>query len=488
MLHRGLTPEAACRCRLVVLEHEAKEPAQDADLLILRLGAPRRKRGKPDTVGHAYWRLRPRLVAGGAPLDPELVEPTQEYLPLSLPPPLRAFYATAFAELVEQWGQHDTVPLIRRPSAALAALSDWHRACNGRHGTRLTPQRISGFLSRRASADGGVDAVSIALMRGRTDVASATQAYYQLSNPERVQADTDGFWRRVIEEVRAEMGDTVPAWLSVPWPRQQALALGGQEPGLGSRKVPTRGTVRKTVAHLLRRLRSSGRALRSRVALETISEAHNAYALYTMHCILWMLIARGIRDPIPDLRHLDRRSGLVAMCDKSAEDQYSTRLVWAPDSFFEQLEHYRQHLEVLAERLLLHAPTQAERIQRSLSHWRDSASVGTVPDGLPSLIVEIIDGRLVPLTAEDATGARMPLRLRMAANSSRHYLRTYLADVGCPDDLIDAQLGHWYHGREPWGVSSSLSPGAFARVMQRYLGDVFSEMGFRPIRSPLLRP
>jgi hypothetical protein len=487
MLHRGMAPEAVLRCRLAVIGPEVAEPADERDILLLRLAPPRRKRDKPGAVERAYWRLRPRLVVGGAPIDSAAAEPTQEYLRLTLPPPLAAFYIAACRDEIDQWGQRETIPLVRQPERVLALLPDWCSSSNSRHGTRLTPQRISGFLARRAAADAGVDAVSVALIRGRTDVTSATQAYYQLSSPERLDADFAGFWRHVLEEARAEVEDSAPAWLSAPWPRQQGLVLGGQS-GVGSRKVPSRSTVRNTVAHLRRRVWSSAKTYRSRGTPERLAEAHNAYALYTMHCILWSLAARGIRDPVPDLRHLDRRSGLVALCDKSAEDRYSTRLVWAPDGFFEHLEHYRKHLDALAERLLLYAPTQADRIQRSLVHWRDSASVETVPEGLPAVVVEIIDGKLVPLTAEDATGARMPLRLRLAANSSRHYLRTYLADVGCPDDLIDAQLGHWQHGREPWGASSSLAPVMFARAMSRYLGGVLADLGFRPVRSPLLPP
>ena len=54
-----------------------------------------------------------------------------------------------------------------------------------------------------------------------------------------------------------------------------------------------------------------------------------------------------------------------------------------------------------------------------------------------------------------------------------------------PSPLIYAHLGHWHLGREPWGISSSLSPLDYGRAIDAPIGHLLDELGFRPLPSTL---
>lgn len=490
MVSRGLDPEQAIDCRLAVLHADEPEPEELRDVLIAR------RPSKPRHPAQAqwYWRTCPRWVTGGAPIRPDLVRATSPVLRLPLPPPLAAFLDRVVAPDGKSTGVSQ--PLIRRPQRVMALLTGagtakgnsprrgWCSTLNRLYGTRLSARRISRFFPRWALAHGALDGVSIAALRGQVDATSVTQAYYQHVDPELLAARFSRGWQKIIEETLPEIAaDQVPAWLRTPWPAQHAMAFPGLAEGVGSRRVPTAAAVRQVVCWLQDGIQAArGRGHR----WEDLVVQHNRYVLYTLHYLLWALGARAVRDPLPDPRLIDRGTGLVVLCDKSADDRYSTRLVYAPEDFLEHLGCYHDHLRQLAHHLALRQTEAYLRLMASQREWTASTRSAPGAHRLTTPFVECLgNGEWVPLTSEAATLARLPQALRLAPNSSRHYLRTYLAERGCPEDLIDAQLGHWHHGREPWGASSSLSPQSFAGYMRGYLGQMTGELGFKPLASPL---
>jgi hypothetical protein len=480
MLERGLDPPQVLDCRFALIEGAQAPPIDARDLLTVQVPRPT-PRDKARPAENWHWWTQPKLVSGGQVLNEALVRETQAQLVLPVVPPLAAFYASALAaERIRMTSDGaetgDSVPLVRNRTKVLEALAQWCADVNGRRGTRWTLHRISRYFPWRAAASGELDPVSVALVRGRTDLTSATQAYYQQSDLALLQRRCMLFWRPVIEAALAEFPNTSPAWLATPWPAQNSLDLPNSGPGIGSKKVPTREAVRQIVRWLRDRLK---KASKLRGGWDDVVRYHNAYTLYSLHYLLWALGARAVREPIADLRLIEPAYNLFLLCDKSAGDLYSTRLVWAPDDFVRHFQNYRAHLLAFSERLMSHLPDEYDRYQRTFAYWRGGDNAGVPPEGIKSLFIEVLQGVFHPLSAETATGPRMPAELRLPANCSRHYLRTYLVEARCPSDMIDAQLGHWYHGREPWGASSSLAPADFALVMRSYLASFARRLGLR---------
>ncbi|WP_031410420.1 hypothetical protein [Thiomonas sp. FB-Cd] len=75
------------------------------------------------------------------------------------------------------------------------------------------------------------------------------------------------------------------------------------------------------------------------------------------------------------------------------------------------------------------------------------------------------------------TGYGLPL------NSSRHWLRTRLAQEGVPGEMIEAFMGHWQRGAEPWGRYSALPARVVTETLRPTLEKLVCEAGFSALRG-----
>ena len=137
---------------------------------------------------------------------------------------------------------------------------------------------------------------------------------------------------------------------------------------------------------------------------------------------------------------------------KKKTSGYKTRLVWLPRFVRQQMQYYREHLETL--RLPTTKPC----------FFLDQKQN----------VVEVRPRTLVPHLAEF---------LPLPANVHRRLLRTQLLKRQCPPEVVDAFLGHWYRGEEPWGEYSSFSYATFRQLLAHFLEPFLQELGFRAIRS-----
>lgn len=66
-------------------------------------------------------------------------------------------------------------------------------------------------------------------------------------------------------------------------------------------------------------------------------------------------------------------------------------------------------------------------------------------------------------------------------NSSRHYLRSTMYEQGCPVEVINAFMGHFERGEEPWGMFSGLSPVAYCDALDHVLTPLMKKDGWEPL-------
>jgi len=78
--------------------------------------------------------------------------------------------------------------------------------------------------------------------------------------------------------------------------------------------------------------------------------------------------------------------------------------------------------------------------------------------------------------------------LNVRANTHRRFLRTELVERDCPPEIVDAFMGHWQQGEEPFGKYSSFSFSEYVSVLKHHLGPLLTEIGLgRSIQSRLAR-
>jgi hypothetical protein len=51
----------------------------------------------------------------------------------------------------------------------------------------------------------------------------------------------------------------------------------------------------------------------------------------------------------------------------------------------------------------------------------------------------------------------------------------------CPEAVIDAFMGHWDRGQEPWASYSVMDPNDYRKQLLHYLEPLLSQLGFEPL-------
>jgi hypothetical protein len=80
-------------------------------------------------------------------------------------------------------------------------------------------------------------------------------------------------------------------------------------------------------------------------------------------------------------------------------------------------------------------------------------------------------------------GRRLRSVYALPFNSSRHYLRSCLLERQCPLEVINAFMGHFERGEEPWGVFSGFSPLAYRDALMDKLVPLLNEDGWEALRG-----
>ena len=87
-----------------------------------------------------------------------------------------------------------------------------------------------------------------------------------------------------------------------------------------------------------------------------------------------------------------------------------------------------------------------------------------------------------PVAVQPATILPMTRRFfPFPANFARRFMRTELLELGIAPEIMDAWMGHWWRGEEPWGRYSTFSYAKYREVLEDTLVPFLDELGLRPI-------
>lgn len=80
-------------------------------------------------------------------------------------------------------------------------------------------------------------------------------------------------------------------------------------------------------------------------------------------------------------------------------------------------------------------------------------------------------------------GTKLRTTYALPFNTSRHYLRSTLLERGCPIEVINAFMGHYERGEEPWGRFSGFSPQVYRDVLNTILVKLLADDGWEAIQG-----
>lgn len=310
------------------------------------------------------------------------------------------------------------------------------------HGARLTLKRLESALFASLAVQ-FADTVEASLVTGSQPPFGQTAALYYQASP--LSKLVDGY-RQVVS-----------AWDAF-LPHLFSERGGAQE--RDDTPVGTPYVARESsIVNATTALRDELERLRGRGEPEAIREFHNLYTAYTHWMLLWSTGFRAVHDPVGRPQEINRRRGFVFIADKTGDGNAHHRAVPAPDRLLEQLALYERHCEAVRSRTYL-------------------MGAGANPHAFFLYLDE-------KLSIQPATPALLSSELErffaLPINVSRHSLRSFLRKHSVPGGLVNAFMGHWGIGAEPWARYSTLDPEFFRASVAPVLESLIDSLGFEVV-------
>lgn len=324
---------------------------------------------------------------------------------------------------------------------------------------RLTTTKVSRKLPSVLSR-AGLDEVGVAIVCGDRTYEAQARLHYTQHRADELAAAYARALRRMFAEAGRPIAPASPA-------RQPACSA-----MVGARLVVRREELARFVG-----------ALRSEVALmpspsrSARHRYHQAFLLYTL--VMQSLLA-GVRPSNRPERILeemlahpepDRELPLViSVVEKDDQYEARARVAAIPHRLKSQLSHLVAHARATWRWQPTNLSTPAcSQAQRTFLDWADDA---VKPQA------QVIDAHW--LGRQLAT-----FGLLGAANFTRAYVRTWLLRDGCPEQQIDACLGHANAGQSPTSMHGTFDFMQHLRGLGMRLERMADELGLHPVASHL---
>lgn len=444
------TPEVACECTLV--------PA--AARCTAQLGI------FPDSKNEWNWVVKP--VVPVQSLVPEQVLSTQAVqlasrYTIPLPEPCvktMGRHLATFRKGVKVVNVFRPELLDKYMTAATFFLERVRQLSNGRQ----TFRRISAHLHELIARTPGADITTAIAITGRNDPLGAVPLHYTVN----AVASLEKYYQVACNEICDDAAIEKKPEGAVTESRRKSVHV-------GSRYVPRVKTVRQLSDNLRDRLN------KARTACEQgepqMIALHNAMIVYTAQMIGFATGYRNVRDPLLQDAEIDRVTNFAVISDKDDDSFYNSRIIWLPDCCIKQLDYYREHLELLQEWLFFYDPELFFQTRENAVSGRHAERHN------PALFVLWPDGNVNPLQPSVMKNLVSDVGYDLPGNANRHYLRSSLLAMNCPVEIINAFMGHWSRGMEPWGRYSGLSPIDYREELSPYLVQLLRDDGWKETRG-----
>lgn len=388
-------------------------------------------------VAHIYWRMRPLSPDYKTDLEnPEDSDLRLQAAVIELPD---LFGLAPLVERLLESGNkipHGQAILGWRSDDLLGTARHW---LNQKFpGGRITLNKIEGFLWSRVYQRTG-DAALASCVCGVNHPLARVSLFYT--------SPWEGDLRRLYEEALKPYLPSIHC--SAP-AQSSGVASQPQPRAAGARLCPTVQAVRSMFA----RLRDDIEQAEAYHDRPGFVRYHNLLTLYVVQFFAYSTTCRAIVTPYLPLAEIDAERFLASLSDKDDATKHKTRLVWIPPVLYRQMASYEKHLTALKDQLF------------DLPKSCTNEPCLFLDDDFRPLLVR-------PKTIEPLLNNYLNVR----ANTHRRFLRTELLERGAPPEMIDALMGHWQNGQEPFGVFSSFSFKDYVDQLREYLAPLLEEIG-----------
>lgn len=316
---------------------------------------------------------------------------------------------------------------------------------------RLTETKLNRFMFNRLLQECDRDICAASMLAGEEHPLARVRLFYSVVPVKELQ-------QKYIDAT-AELVGLLYATAGKQHSSVQPPAIDDGTRHVGSRLCPTLDTVKRAIAKLKRAIQISAKS-------DDIIDHHNLYTLFTVWHFAFSTACRAIETPYLPLSAIDKEAGVGLLSDKDDGSGYKSRLIWLPPTIIAQMQLYEMY--------------QCEL----LSQFPDLMT----KDNPPVFFLEHGRGdRLQPAMVRPKSIQHvMEKILPYPANFHRRFMRTELLARGCPSEIVDAWMGHWHMGEEPWALHSSFSFQAYRDELEKHLVPLLDAIGLNGHIEPLV--
>jgi len=260
---------------------------------------------------------------------------------------------------------------------------------------------------------------------------------------------------------------------------------------IGDDKTPSTQDVQHMVTSLIELYESM---IRKPPSKTRVIDIHNIYSLYVLQFFSFSTAYRGVRSPFQNISDYNSNYCLMIISDKDDIDGYMTRVAHVSEKLDMQLRYYQKHCNQLINEIelfnpssdivkaarenifphylkLLNSPDEKERaVLDNMSH-RDRCFPFFFFLSDRKQFKEVRPSSYLDLSPVDW----------LRGDSGRHFFRSSLVWSECSTEVIDAAMGHWEHGNEPYGPYSCMSPNFVCERIKKHADQIVDECGWRVI-------
>lgn len=201
----------------------------------------------------------------------------------------------------------------------------------------------------------------------------------------------------------------------------------------------------------------------------------NLYTAYVVFQLQQLTGLRAVVNLLPSLGHIDFDSKLILASDKDDYTAFNTRLVPLPNVLLNQLRFYLSHRRTVLSRLSLIIP--AEVANQRIAKPKNGLFFLLENDGKRIKVLPTAPSAIYAIIRQQAPWFGLP------ENCQRARIRSRLLELHCPSQWIDALLGHWVRGEEPWHRFSTTSLKRVCNGVRKHIESIATADGWRALRG-----
>lgn len=328
---------------------------------------------------------------------------------------------------------------------------------------RVTQMRLENVMFNAILADTG-DAALASLACGKPHRLADTALHYLNITSVTARKAYAGAAQRIAQDALDELRKEDRSPRPLIWSEAPPVAC-----TYGSPIVPKSPTVSKLAEQLSQAMKAARKDV---MTTDYTLALHNAYAAYVHFMLRFATGLRDVGEPLPGWERINLARRLVLLSDKDDVASYSSRIAPLVDPLPEQLLAWKHHVETFLPKLA----AENVDVRKRQSHLA----------GFLFYLARKGDALVPTRMSKIETASHLEETFawfRLPRNCNRHYLRSQLTAMGCPAEYMDAFMGHWSRGREPWGRYSCLSPLRYVEGIRPYLECIMASTGFTLVKG-----